>query len=102
MHLLAVEAHWHCCAHVHSVRLAAAPVVQAVLAVWLGPCRPWRMLTAPAAMFAKILGTKKGLMRRSLPCKISRHIHKSGIIDYKLLEVLRTLKSTAVSRSEQE
>ena len=47
--------------------MACAPVAQAVATAWLGPCSPWAMLTAPAAMLTRVLGTKKGLRRRSLP-----------------------------------
>ena len=54
-------------AHLKASPMAWAPVAQAVATAWLGPRKPWAMLTAPAAMLTRVLGTKKGLSRRSLP-----------------------------------
>ncbi len=54
-------------AHLNASPIACAPVAQAVATAWLGPCRPCAMLTAPAAMLTRVLGTKKGLSRRTLP-----------------------------------
>ena len=67
----------HLYVHNHNTYYSGnTPVVHAVLAVWLGPCRPYRMLTAPAAMLARIFGTKKGFMRRSLPCQTAANFGK--------------------------
>lgn len=54
-------------AHLKASPMACAPVAQAVATAWLGPCSPCAMLTAPAAMLTSVLGTKKGLRRRTLP-----------------------------------
>ena len=50
--------------------MGAEPVVQAVETQWLGPSSPCCMETAPAAMFARILGTRKGLNLQDL---VSHH-----------------------------
>ena len=40
--------------------MACVPAAHAVAGARLGPRRPWRMLTAPAAMFPSTLGTNMG------------------------------------------
>ncbi len=40
--------------------MECAPVVQAVEAAWLGPCRPYLMATCPAARLTRIRGTNSG------------------------------------------
>jgi len=84
------------------------PVVQAVETQWLGPNNPLCMETAPAAMFARILGTRNGLslqkglgfralsiraQRFCARCNHHRHAHmsKSGA---GLLDSVQSLAST--------
>ena len=43
------------------------PEAHAVATAWFIPVNPYAMLTCPAAMLHRILGTKNGDTRRSLP-----------------------------------
>jgi hypothetical protein len=47
--------------------MACAPVAHAVDTAWFIPLNPCAMLMCPAAMLHRILGTKNGDTRRSLP-----------------------------------